>query len=208
MFRSSVLSAVLLIAAIGATGLAQAAAGARLNEFIQATRSGRVSFEQVVTAKSGRAPKSASGSFVFSRPGKFRWTYAKPFEQIIVGDGEKLWFYDKDLNQVTVRKLGNALGSTPAAILAGSNDLAKNFTLEDSGEHDGLEWLDAKPKAKDSTFELIRLGFNGAELAQMELHDSFGQTTLLHFSHFERNPTLPAELFHFTPPPGADVVGE
>jgi outer membrane lipoprotein carrier protein len=187
---------------------AHAGAVEHLKEFVQATHSGRVSFEQVVTAKSGKAPVRASGSFAFSRPGKFRWTYDKPFEQVIVGDGDKLWFYDKDLNQVTVRKLGNALGSTPAAILAGSNDLASNFTLTDAGQREGLDWLDAKPKASDTSFEKIRLGFNGAELAAMELQDTFGQVTVLHFAHFERNPALPAETFRFTPPPGADVAGE
>src|ERR1700691_2690404 len=128
-----------------------------LKEFVQATRSGRVSFEQVVTAKNGKAPSRSSGNFAFSRPGKFRWTYDKPFEQVIVGDGEKLWFYDKELNQVTVRKLGNALGTTPAAILAGSNDLSSNFTLTDSGPRDGLDWLDAKPKTGDTSFEDIKL---------------------------------------------------
>jgi outer membrane lipoprotein carrier protein len=190
------------------TQLAHAGASDHLKEFVQATHSGRVAFEQVVTAKNGKAPARSSGNFAFSRPGKFRWTYTKPYEQVIVGDGEKLWFYDKDLNQVSVRKLGNALGTTPAAILAGSNDLSNNFTLEDTGEHDGLDWLDAKPKSGDTNFQLIRLGFNGAELAAMELQDTFGQVTTLKFAHFERNPALPADTFRFTPPPGADVVGE
>jgi outer membrane lipoprotein carrier protein len=186
---------------------AHAAASDRLKEFVQGTRSARVSFEQVVTAKSGRKPERASGTFAFSRPGKFRWTYLKPYEQVIVGDGEKLWFYDKDLNQVSVKKLDNALGATPAAILSGNNDLAKNFVLEDTGVHDGLDWLDARPKSRDTSFELIRLGFNGVELVAMEMHDSFGQVTSLRFSHLERNPALPADLFRFTPPPGADVAG-
>jgi outer membrane lipoprotein carrier protein len=186
---------------------ARAAATDRLKEFVQATHSGRVGFEQVVTAKGAKAPSTASGSFSFLRPGKFRWTYDKPYEQVIVGDGEKLWFYDKDLNQVTVRKLDTALGATPAAILAGSNDLAKNFTLQDLGEQDGLEWLSATPKSKDTNFDAIKLGFKGAELTAMELHDTFGQTTVLHFSHFERDPKLPADAFRFTPPKGADVVG-
>jgi len=187
---------------------AHAAASDRLKEFVQATHSGRVTFEQTVTAKGAKAPVQSTGNFAFSRPGKFRWVYTKPYEQVIVGDGEKLWFYDKDLNQVTVKKLGNALGSTPAAILAGSNDLAKNFTLEDLGASDGLEWLSAKPRTSDTSFDAIKLGFNGAELAAMELHDTFGQVTLLKFAHFERNPALPADTFRFTPPPGADVVGD
>jgi outer membrane lipoprotein carrier protein len=188
--------------------LAYAGASDRLKEFVQATHSGRVTFEQTVTAKGAKAPTQSSGNFAFSRPGKFRWVYTKPYEQVIVGDGDKLWFYDKDLNQVTVKKLGNALGTTPAAILAGSNDLAKNFTLEDLGTSDGLEWLSAKPKTSDTNFDAIRLGFNGPELAAMELHDTFGQTTLLKFAHFERNPAMPADTFRFVPPQGADVVGD
>lgn len=202
-FRVSVLALMLCAAQI-----AYAGASDLLKEFVQATHSGRVTFVQVVTSKGAKAPVQSSGSFVFSRPGKFRWTYLKPYEQVIVGDGEKLWFYDKDLNQVTVKKLGNALGSTPAAILAGSNDLSSNFTLEDTGLREGFEWLDAKPKSSDTSFDIIKLGFNGADLAIMELHDTFGQVTTLHFSHFERNPALPADTFRFTPPPGADVVGE
>jgi outer membrane lipoprotein carrier protein len=201
-------SIALLTALLAVPATSGASAIDRLGEFVQATRSGRVAFDQVVTSKDGRKPERASGSFAFFRPGKFRFTYLKPYEQVIVGDGEKLWFYDKDLNQVTVRKLGNALGATPAAILAGSNDLAKNFVLAELPDRDGLEWLEAKPRARDTSFEIIRLGFSGANLAAMELHDTFGQTTTLRFREIERNPVLPADLFRFTPPPGADVVGE
>jgi outer membrane lipoprotein carrier protein len=208
MKTSTFVSIAAAIVASSSATTAGAAANDRLKEFVQSTHSGRVSFEQVVTAKNGKAPAQSSGNFAFSRPGKFRWVYIKPYEQVIVGDGEKLWFFDKDLNQVTVKKLGGALGTTPAAILAGSNDFAANFTLEEAGEHDGLEWLSAKPKGNDTNFQAIKLGFNGAELAVMELQDTFGQTTTLRFAHFERNPALPADTFRFTPPPGADVVGE
>ena len=197
----------IVVFAVAVSGQAEASAIDRLNEFVKSTRSARVTFEQVVTAKNGRKPERASGTFAFSRPGKFRWIYLKPYEQVIVGDGEKLWFYDKDLNQVSVKKLDNALGSTPAAILSGNNDLAKTFTLEDTGMRDGLDWLDARPKSRDTSFEIIKLGFSGSELVAMELHDNFGQVTSLRFSHLERNPALPADMFRFTPPPGADVAG-
>src|ERR1700722_930189 len=146
MSNSTFCRLIVLAAFIAVSDAAGAAASDRLKEFVQSTHSGRVSFEQVVTAKNGKAPAQSSGNFAFSRPGKFRWVYIKPYEQVIVGDGEKLCFFDKDLNQVTVKKLGGALGTTPAAILAGSNDFAANFTLEEAGEHDGLEWLSAKPK--------------------------------------------------------------
>lgn len=180
----------------------------RLKTFVEQTRNARAVFSQTVIAKSGRKPQQASGTMVFSRPGKFRWTYDKPYYQLIVGDGERLWVYDRDLNQVTVKKLGAALGSSPAALLAGDDALDKNFVLKDGGTQGGLEWVEAQPKASDSAFESLRIGFAGDILQAMELHDNFGQTTMLTFSQFERNPVLDASLFRFTPPKGADVVGE
>lgn len=180
----------------------------QLRAFLDGTKSGRTSFTQTVTAKSGRAPQPSSGTFAFSRPGKFRWSYEKPFQQLIVGDGDKLWLYDRDLNQVIVRKLGQALGSSPAALLAGDNALEKNFTLTGGIATEGLEWVEAKPKAADTGFQAVRIGFRENLPRRMELTDSFGQTTTLEFADFERNPPLDVTLFRFTPPRGADVVGE
>jgi outer membrane lipoprotein carrier protein len=148
---------------------------------------------------------AATGTFSFARPGKFVWTYQKPYEQVLQADGEKLYIYDKDLNQVTVRKLGNALGSSPAAILFGSSDLEKNFTLKEAGAKDGLEWLEATPKAKDTTFEQIGIGLKNGVPQAMELRDSFGQVSLLSFKSFERNPALASDQFRFVVPKGADV---
>ena len=193
-------------------GTSHAAALDALRDFVKSTRSGKAPFTQVIVNKSGKISNPASGTFEFQRPGKFRWVYEKPYEQSIVGDGEKLWIYDKDLNQVTVRKLGGALGQSPAAILAGSDDLEKNFTLKDTGVKDGLEWLEATPRSKDTTFETVRIGLRReagvASLAAMELADTFGQTSVLTFGKIERNAVLPAETFRFTPPKGADVFGE
>jgi outer membrane lipoprotein carrier protein len=183
-----------------------------LRDFVKATRSGKAGFTQMIVNKNGKVSNPASGTFQFQRPGKFRWVYEKPYEQWIVGDGEKLWIYDKDLNQVTVRKLGSALGQSPAAILAGSDDLEKNFVIKDAGSRDGLEWLEAVPKAKDTTFETVRIGLRReagvASLAAMELADTFGQTSVLSFGKVERNPVLGAEVFRFVPPKGADVFGD
>ena len=120
----------------------------------------------------------------------------------------KVWIYDPDLRQVTVKTVGTALGGTPAALLAGDNTLEKNFTLREAGEREGMEWLEAIPKSQDSGFEKLLLGFAGNDLKAMELFDNFGQTTSLYFSHLERNPSLAASLFRFTPPAGADVIGE
>ena len=159
-------------------------------------------------ARNGRKPQQSSGLVSISRPGKLRWEILKPYPQLVVGDGEKIWIHDQELQQVTVRKAGQAISGSPAALLAGNNDLEKNFTLKEAGEADGMVWVEATPKAGDSGFEKVRLGFAGANLKAMELQDSFGQTTHISFSRVERNPTLPGTNFKFTPPPGVDVVGE
>jgi outer membrane lipoprotein carrier protein len=190
-------------------GLAAASALDQFKSFVATTKSAQGEFSQrlVKADKDGKAKISqeSTGSFTFSRPGKFIWTYQKPYEQVLQADGEKLYIYDKDLNQVTVKKLGNALGSSPAAILFGSNDLEKNFVLKDAGTKDGLEWLQATPMAKDTTFDQIGIGLkNGVPLA-MELRDSFGQVSLLTFKKFEKNPALKPGQFKFVPPKGADV---
>ncbi len=179
-----------------------------LKAFISDSRTATANFTQTVTDQNGKARQKSEGTLAFSRPGKFRWVYQKPYEQLIVGDGSKLWIYDADLEQVTVRKLGEALGSSPAALLAGSNDIEKHFTLKDAGNSDGLEWLEARPKDKESTFEAVRMGFAGNTLAAMELKDAFGQTTLLRFSNLEKNPAVSPAEFRFTPPKNADVISD
>ncbi len=200
----------LLFAALCAAlpGAATAGGVAQLRAFLDGTRSGKAEFRQIVIGKSSGRPQEAEGNMSFSRPGKFRWAYDKPYAQLIVGDGEKLWVYDKDLNQVTVRKLGQALGASPAALLAGDDALERNFDLKDGGQKDGLEMLEATPKAQDGSFERVRIGFRDNLPRLMELRDNFGQTTTLLFARFERNPRLDAEQFRFAPPAGADVVGE
>lgn len=164
-------------------------------------------FSQTVIARSGRKPQQSSGSFSFQRPGKFRWVYDKPYAQLLVSDGVKFWSYDQDLNQVTVKKIGQALGATPAALLAGES-LDKNFDLKDGGASEGIEFVEATPKAQDATFERIRIGFVNDLPRVMEIHDNFGQVTLLRFARFASNPDLSASLFRFVPPKGADVAGE
>ena len=187
---------------------AHASAIEQLKAFVAGAKSGRTTFKQVVTSKGPRGTNESSGTFAFQRPGKFRWVYEKPYEQLIVGDGEKLWIYDRDLNQVIVRKLDAALGSSPAALLSGDNALEQNFDLADAGMHDGLEWVDAKPKAADTGFERVRIGFKDNQPRAMELRDTFGNVTTLTFGAFERNAQLDPAQFRFTPPKGADVVGE
>lgn len=192
----------LLVAPARANGVEQ------LRAFLQQTKTAKADFTQTVTGKSARPAQSASGTLAFARPGRFRWTYDKPYYQLIVGDGEKLWVYDKDLNQVTVKTLGQALGSSPAALLAGDSKVEEDFALQDAGQRDGLAWVDATPKAADSTFERVRIGLADNLPRAMELRDNFGQVTTLSFSRFERNPRVDTSQFRFTPPAGADVVGE
>lgn len=205
----TVAASVSLTLALSFAGAAQAAALDQFKSFVGSTRSAKGEFTQTMTKNVDGAKKTSApstGTFVFARPGKFIWTYQKPYEQVLQADGDQLFIYDKDLNQVTVKKLGDALGSSPAAILFGSNDLEKNFTLSEAGSRDGLEWLKAVPKAKDTSFELISIGLKNGQPEAMELTDNFGQVSTLAFRRFEKNPPLGATAFRFDVPKGADVV--
>jgi outer membrane lipoprotein carrier protein len=191
-----------------APGVAGAASVDALKSLLNQTTTAKGRFEQVVLDKNQKRLQQSSGTMEFSRPGRFRWEYNKPYEQTIVGDGSRLWIYDKDLNQVTVRKLDRALGASPAALLAGSNEIEKSYALKAAGAQGGLEWLEAVPRAQDTAFERIRLGLGKSGLEAMELKDQFGQTTVIRFSDVQRNVKLPPESFKFTPPKGADVISE
>lgn len=197
-----------LLFAFALTTAAHAGGVERLKAFIAGAKTAEADFTQTVTDKSGRVTQEASGKMAFARPGKFRWDYRAPYEQVIVGDGSKLWLYDVDLEQVTVKPLGDVVAGTPAALLAGDNAIEKYFNLKNAGEGGGLEWLEATPRTRDTTFERIRMGFKGDVLVQMELFDFFGQRTTLKLSHFARNPSLAPSRFQFTPPKGADIIGE
>jgi outer membrane lipoprotein carrier protein len=174
---------------------------------VRTTQAARGEFTQKVFDKTGKLVQDSRGSFAFLRPGRFRWTYVKP-QQLIVGDGDRIWIHDADLNQVTVRKAQRVLGATPAALLAGASDIANSFELKEAGTRDGLEWLEAKPREKEAGFELVRLGLSTGGVEAMELVDHFGQTTHLRFSGVIRNPQIDPATFRFTPPKGADVLGE
>ena len=184
-----------------------------LENFLRMTKSGRAEFTQLVTAPPkdgvlGRA-KASGGSFDFVRPNRFRFIYRKPFEQTIVADGQTLWLYDADLNQVTARKQSQALGATPAALIAAAGDLRtlqNDFVLADTPDRDGLQWVLATPKVRDGQLQSVGLGFRGAELAVLEMLDSFGQRSVLTFSSFQSNVAIEAASFQFKPPAGADVI--
>ena len=194
-----------------AAGLLLAAAGARadavdtLRSFVSDVKTGRAAFTQTVTSPDGAKKKNSSGDFQFQRPNRFRFTYTKPFEQVIVADGQKVWIYDADLNQASSRKFTQALGATPAALLAGGN-LEKDFELSALPAQDGIEWAAAKPRAKEGAFDTLKVGFRGKELAAVEIVDSFGQRSYLQFSQFRPNAATAAETFKFIAPKGADVI--
>lgn len=207
--------AIMFVAACA--GTAWAGGLESLEVFVKTVKTGRADFTQVVTspAKDGQAPrvKTSSGTFEFSRPNRFKFIYTKPFEQSIVADGQTLWLYDVDLNQVTARKQSQVLGSTPAALIAAAPDLRAlqaDFTLADAPDKDGLQWVAATPKSKDGQLQSVRVGFRAgdksAELAALEILDSFGQRSLLSFNRFEVNPALPGSSFQFRAPAGADVI--
>jgi outer membrane lipoprotein carrier protein len=176
--------------------------------FTAATRTATARFEQQVLDRSGRVVDRSSGTFAFSRPGKFRWAYDRPARILIVADGKRLWIHDEDLNQVTVRTMDRALGATPAALLAGQGDVTAAFTLREAGAADGLDWLEATPRERDTGFDRVRIGMKGAVPAAMELHDSLGGRTALRFPEFRAGASVDAGTFRFTPPKGADVLDE
>ena len=189
---------------------AYASGTAQLKAFVAQVKSARGEFEQkqVKGQQDGavKVSNAASGTFEFARPGRFIWRYVKPYDPLLQADGETLYIYDKDLNQVTERKLGASLGASPAAILFGSNDIEKNFTLKDAGVKNGIDWVELKPKAKDTQFQRVGIGFRDGNLAAMELYDAFGNVTLLTFDKMQKNPPMPADSFKFTMPKGADLI--
>lgn len=189
------------------SGGSWAAANDALHAFFADVRSFRAEFEQTVFDENLRPLQSTAGRMALERPGRFRWDYSKPYEQHIVGDGEKVWIYDVDLEQVTVRSQQEALGDTPAQLLSTTEPLETNFEITPLGEQKGVVWFQLVPKLAESQFQRVRLGFNQQMLVRMELEDGLGSTTLLEFHDPKRNIALDKTLFHFEPPPGVDVVG-
>ena len=194
-------------------GAANAGGMESLEAFVKTAKSGRADFTQVVTAppKDGQAARSktSSGTFEFMRPGRFKFVYKKPFEQTIVADGQTLWLYDVDLNQVTARGQAAVLGSTPAALIASAADLRAlqaDFNLQAAPDKDGLEWVQALPKAKESALQSVRVGFKTGQLAVLEIQDSFGQVSRISFAGFVVNSGVESGAFQFKPPAGADVI--
>lgn len=209
--RGAALACLVLAGAMLAPRDARADAVDRLREFVREVKGGEATFTQTVTSADGSRRKVSTGTFSFLRPNRFRFAYAKPFEQLIVSDGQKVWIHDPDLNQASSRPLAKALGQTPAALLAGGSP-DQDFQLANEAPRDGLEWLKATPKVRDGAgFQSMRVAFRGKELAAVEILDSFGQRSLLQFSNWVPQGAgaaaqPPAERFRFVPPAGAEVV--
>ena len=199
--RVAVVAALLLA---GATA-ARADSVETLRAFVRDVQSGEADFTQTVTSPDGAKKKTSSGHFEFARPNRFRFAYTRPFEQVIVADGSKVWIYDRDLNQVASRRLAQAIGATPAALLAGGA-LDKDFTLKALPDRDGLAWVEATPRAGGGSLQTVRIGFRGKARAAVEIRDAFGQDSLLQFSQMTTNQPPVAEHFRFAIPPGADVI--
>ncbi|MEN9544721.1 MAG: outer rane lipoprotein carrier protein LolA [Pseudomonadota bacterium] len=202
--RRRIALVALLAAALGSP-VAHADALDTLKSFTVDAKTGRAAFTQTVTSPDGKKQRKSSGSFEFSRPNRFRFAYTRPYEQLIVGDGQKVWLFDVELNQVTVRPFSQALGATPAALLAG-NAIERDFTLRALPDEAGLQWAEATPKLKDGGIQTLKIGFRGGALAAIEIFDGFGQRSRIEFSAVEHNPALAADRFRFTPPAGADVL--
>lgn len=202
------MSTLVLGLLILASQVAMADGVASLRDFFNSTNAMRAQFSQVVNDNQGRKVQEVQGTMQLQRPNKFRWDYAKPYEQQIISDGKQVFLYDADLQQVTVRELSKTLGSSPAALLAGGDAVEKSFTIKNAVRKDGLSWVLALPKDKDSGFERVLLGFKDQKLRKMELYDSFNHVTNITFDAVERNPILKDATFLFTPPKGVDVVGE
>ena len=186
-------------------GAARADSVDDLKAFVADVKSARAAFTQVVSSPDGKKKRTSSGTFEFLRPNRFRFDYAKPYEQQIVADGQKVWLFDTDLNQVTERPMDKALGSTPAAMLAGGS-LDKDFSLKAQADEGDLHWVQAMPKVADSTYKSLRVAFRGKDLAALEIVDAFGQRSRLDFSRVESNVAIAPSRFTFTPPAGAAVL--
>ncbi len=206
MRRLFAVAAALLLCPFAATA---ADAVARVDAYLGGLKTLTAQFVQVVQDRKGEVTDRASGTLSIARPDRFRWDYREPYEQAIVADGQKLWLYDPDLAQVTVRSLEQGLGATPAMLLSGSGKVGDAFTAGPVETRRDWTWCRLLPKQRGSDFERVSLAFDGkGELAAMELVDKLGQTTTIQFTGLKRETKIDESLFHFVPPPGADVIGE
>ncbi len=202
-------AALLLICCVHVAGAADNTAGRqKVESFLQGLQSLQANFKQTLSDRSGQIVEEASGELAIRRPDRFRWDYREPNQQVIVADGTRIWLYDTDLEQVTVRKLDDTLSATPAMLLSGQGNLQENFTVTQTSQEGVIQWVRMEPKRDDTDFKWVRLGFDATTLKFMQLADKLGQTTTLEFSQLQRNPAIDSSRFTFTVPAGADVIGD
>ena len=199
-----------LLVALGVGLLTAAAEGSPASDvekYIAGLATWSADFTQTIADDSGKVLRRAAGKLYLQRPGKFRWDYSEPSEQLVLADGKQIWFYDKDLAQANVRDMDATLASTPAVLLSGGAPVSTQFDITALPPSGGLEWYQLIPKHTDTDFQLVRIGFAKGELASMFLADKLNQVTQLTFTHQSRNAKFAADLFSFTPPSGVDVIG-
>jgi len=197
--------ALFILTLTAAASATQDSATTRLEAFFQGLKTLQADFQQTVRDADGGILQETRGTLALQRPNRFRWDYLAPYRQVIVTDGDKLWLYDEDLEQVTVKDF-SAIGGTPATLLSSERPLTESFEIRELAPAEGLLWVELLPRNADSGFEKIRLGFSDKGLALMELVDSFGQTSAIRFQHLRRNVPLDPQLFAFQAPPGVDIV--
>jgi outer membrane lipoprotein carrier protein len=178
-----------------------------VEKYLSGLASWSADFKQTIDDGHGKVVRSAAGKLSLQKPGKFRWDYTEPSEQVILADGREIWFYDKDLQQANVRDMDASLANTPAVLLSGGGPLSSQFDVTALPPSDGLEWYQLIPKHPDTDFQLVRIGFRNGDLATMFLADKLNQVTQLTFSNAKRNAKFAPDLFTFVPPPGVDVIG-
>ena len=207
--KKNILGSLLALSLFGFSSLLQAGEGQqRLESFLHELTTIKAAFVQTLNNADGELIEKSEGIMAVERPGMFRLEYQNPYEQLYVADGKNIWFYDRDLEQVTVRPQSDSLGSTPAMLLSTVEPLETNFEVRELGEHEGFFWLELNPRDADSNFDFVKLAMDGEILRAMEMVDGFGQTTRLYFEPMSRNPQLDADVFRFVPPAGVDVIGE
>lgn len=200
-------AALTLMFCMGGAAAARAAPAQDVEKYLAGLATWSADFKQTIDDGHGKVLRSAAGKLYLQRPGKFRWDYSEPSEQLVLADGRQIWFYDKDLAQANVRDMDSTLANTPASLLSGGGPLTTQFDVKALPPSGGLQWFQLVPKHTDTDFQLVRIGFDKGELASMFLADKLGQVTQLTFTHPSRNGKFPADLFSFTPPPGVDVIG-
>jgi outer membrane lipoprotein carrier protein len=205
--RRSIVAGLLVLAALLGPTPAMASPASDVEKYLNGLASWSADFTQTIDDGHGNVLRSAAGRLYLQRPGKFRWDYSEPSEQLILADGKQIWFYDKDLAQANVRDMDTSLASTPASLLSGASSVSAQFDVTTRPPSGGLQWFQLAPKHADTDFQLVRIGFDKGELRSMFLADKLNQITQLTFSNSKRNVPLAPDLFSFVPPPGVDVIG-